>query len=229
MIHAVDVFEHTKTAHTHVRATVGGRLELTHKQWYYTLNTYLQFGEYPFTKRLFAYYIQPEIKLTLKTAIWRLGAELISGTTDAQQSAGYSGNFDVLYGVTWKFNGNLNMFTRFPADAGGKGLINPYFFVTVPINKKISLRSDVHLFFTQYSLLNESKHEVNKYLGFENDLSLKYVVLKNVEINYGFSLFTYSSSMQQLPKTQDVDKPALWSYLMVAYTVAIVDSKQYKK
>ena len=228
-IHSVDVFEDVKSTHTYSRANIGGRIELTYNKWYYTLNGYLQFGQYPFGKKLFAYYIQPEIKLTLKKAILRFGIEVLSGTSDSQQSAGHSGNFDVLYGVTWKFNGNLNMFTRFPADAGGKGLVNPYFFVTVPVNKKLSIRSDVHVFFTQYPLLNESRQAVNRYLGFENDLSLKYFPVKNVEINYGFSLFTYAAAMNYLPKTQDVTKPAVWSYLMVAYTFNIVDSKMYKK
>ena len=225
-INAVDFFENPKSKDLYARATVGGRVEITNKQWYYTLNTYLQFGQYPAGQQLFAYYLQPEIKLTLKSSVWRLGAELLSGTS-AQQSTDQSGNFDVLYGVTWKFNGNLNAFTRFPKDVAGKGLVNPYFFVTVPVSKKLSLRSDFHLFFTQYSLLNESEQKVNKYLGFESDLSLKYIPIKNLEINYGFSFLKSSSSMKYLPKIQDENKLAIWSYLMVSYTFTVVDAVHY--
>lgn len=226
-INAVDFFEDVKSKDLYTRATLGGRAEISNKRWYYTVNAYVQFGQYPAGQRLFAYYLQPEIKLTLKSSIWRLGMELLSGTSP-QQSADQSGNFDVLYGVTWKFNGNLNAFTRFPKDVAGKGLVNPYFFITVPVSKKISIRSDFHLFFTQYALATVSGQKINKYLGFENDLSLKYIPIKNLEINYGFSFLKSSSSMQYLPKIQDENKLAVWSYLMVAYSFDAVDVKRYK-
>ena len=118
------------------------------------------------------------------------------------------------------------MFTRFPTDVAGKGLVNPYFFVTIPVSKKLSLRSDFHVFFTQYALQNESKQSVNKYLGFENDLSLKYIPIKNIEINYGFSFFKGSSSMKYLPKMLDENKAAVWSYLMVSYSFTAVNVKR---
>lgn len=227
-INAVDLFEDIKSKDLYARATAGGRVEVSNKQWYYTLNTYLQFGQYPVGQSLFAYYLQPEVKLTLKHSVWRLGAEVLSGT-DPQQPLDHSGNFDVLYGVTWKFNGNLNAFTRFPKDVAGKGLLNPYFFVTVPLNKKLSLRSDFHAFFTQYALRNEAGQQVSNYIGFENDLSVKYLPIKNIEINYGFSFLKSSASMKYLPKIQDENKLAVWSYLMVSYSFNAVDIKHYKK
>jgi hypothetical protein len=74
-------------------------------------------------------------------------------------------------------------------------------------------------------LLNETRQPQNKYVGFENDISLRYIPLKNLEINYGFSFLKSASSMKYLPKIQDEKKIAVWSYLMVSYTLNILQVK----
>lgn len=227
-INIVDFLEDTNSGEMYTRATTGGRIDFKKNKWNYTLNSYLQFGDNPKGKKLFAYYFQPEIRLSLQKATWRLGAEIISGSSP-RLSSNASGDFDVLYGVTWKFNGNMNVFTRFPTDVGGKGLINPYLFAAIPLTKKLSLRSDFHLFYTQYPLLNNTGQNSNKFLGFENDTSLKYTPVKELEINYAFAFYQPTNAMKDLPKIQDVNKIAIWSYLMVSYNFNAVDIKRYKK
>ncbi|QOG00941.1 hypothetical protein [Flavobacterium sp. MDT1-60] len=226
-LNVIDFLEDANSGQMYTRATSGGRIELKKKQWYYTLNSYLQFGHNPKGQKLFAYYFQPEIKLSLQKIIWRLGAEIISGSSP-HLSINNSGDFDVLYGVTWKFNGNMNVFTRFPNDVNGKGLVNPYLFTTISLSPKLSLRSDFHLFYTQYPLVNNLGNETSKFLGFENDLSLKYIPVKELEINYAFSFYKSTDAMKYLPKIQDENKLALWSYLMVSYSFNAVNMKRYK-
>ncbi|WP_068841447.1 hypothetical protein [Flavobacterium chilense] len=226
-INVIDFLKNTTSDEMYTRVTAGGRIEFRKKNWYYTLNSYLQFGNNLKGQKVLAYYLQPEIRLTLRKLIWRLGAEIISGSSSSL-SKNESGDFDVLYGVTWKFNGNMNVFTRFPTDVGGKGLINPYLFTTIPINTKLSLRSDFHLFYTQYPLLNNLGNEKSKFLGFENDVSLKYIPVKELEINYAFSFYKSTGSMKYLPKIQDENKLALWSYLMISYSFNSVNMKRYK-
>ncbi|MES2573333.1 MAG: hypothetical protein V4572_00180 [Bacteroidota bacterium] len=226
-ITAVDFFESKNSDPFYTRGTAGGRIEFKIQQWYYTLNTYAQFGRNPQGQKLFAYYLQPEIRLSLGKSTLRLGAELLSGSP-SQLPDSRSENFDVLYGVAWKFNGNMNVFTRFPADVGGKGLINPYLFASIPLDKKLSVRSDFHLFYTQYPLLNTLGQGMNKYLGFENDISLRYVPIKQIEINGGFSFMQSSDAMKYLPKIKDADKLAVWSYLMISYSFNAVNVKCYK-
>lgn len=225
-MNAVDFSENTNSGQLYTRATTGGRIEIRKNQWYYTLNSYLQFGRNTKGQKLFAYYLQPEIKLSLRKSTWRLGAEIISGSKPLL-ATNESGDFDVLYGVTWKFNGNMNVFTRFPNDVNGKGLVNPYLFTTIPLNTKLSLRSDFHLFYTQYPV-NNLDPEIKKNLGFENDISLKYVPVKALEINYAFSFYKSTDAMKYLPKIQDENKLAVWSYLMISYSFNAVNLKQYK-
>jgi hypothetical protein len=227
-INTVDFLEKTNSETLYTRATTGGRIEFKKKQWYYTLNSYLQFGRNQKGQHLFAYYFQPEVKLSLPKTTLRLGAEIISGSS-LQTGKENSGDFDVLYGVTWKFNGNMNVFTRFPADVGGKGLVNPYLFALFPINSKLTFRSDFHLFYTQYSLQNNLNHTMSKFLGFENDISIKYVPIKELEINGAFSFYKSTDSMTNLPKVQDVEKLSFWSYLMVSYSFNAINFRRNKK
>jgi hypothetical protein len=216
-VNAVDIFDNPNAENTFVRFTAGGRLELKNSRWYATLNGYFQLGKTPQGKRLTAYYLQPEVRLTYKKSTWRLGAEILSGT-NPQSATNKSGDFDVLYGVAWKFMGNMNLFTRFPADVGGKGLLNPYVFVTLALDRKLSIRTDLHTFYTMFYLKNRGGENARKCLGFENDLSIKYFPVKNMEINYGFSFMKTTSAMALLPKIIDANKIAVWSYLMVSYT-----------
>ena len=226
-MNAVDFLENAKSGQLYTRATTGGRIEFKKKQWYYTLNSYLQFGRNSNGQKLLAYYFQPEIKLSLLKSTWRLGAEIISGSS-SQLSSDSSGDFDVLYGVTWKFNGNMNVFTRFPNDVNGKGLVNPYLFTMIPLNSKLSLRSDFYLFYTQYPLVNTLDQEMTKFLGFENDISLKYLPVKELEINYAFSFYKSTDTMRYLPKIQNENKLAIWSYLMISYSFNATNLKHYK-
>ncbi|MCP2028541.1 hypothetical protein L1276_003711 [Flavobacterium sp. HSC-32F16] len=226
-INIVDFLKSTTSDKMYARGTTGGRIEFKTKQWYYTLNSYLQFGRNSKGQKLLGYYFQPEVKLSLLKSTWRLGAEMISGSSP-DISSGSSGDFDVLYGVTWKFNGNMNVFTRFPTDVNAKGLVNPYLFTVIPLNGKLSLRSDFHLFYTQYSLLNNLGKKMTTFLGHETDISLKYLPVRQLEINYAFSFYKSTNAMQYLPKIQDENKLAIWSYLMISYSFNAVNLKHYK-
>lgn len=223
-VNAVDFLEKLNSGTLYTRATAGGRIDLKNKNWSYTLNSYLQFGQNAKGQRLTAYYLQPEIKWTDAKYTFRLGAEIISGSSPGTEN-NRSADFDVLYGVTWKFNGNMNVFTRFPADVGGKGLVNPYLFSQLQLNPKISIRNDFHLFYTEHLPGTSINQQTSRFLGFENDLSLKYVPIKQLEINCAFSLYQPTDSMRNLPKIQDTNKPAFWSYLMVSYSFDAVDFK----
>ncbi|TAE50583.1 MAG: hypothetical protein EAZ89_11760 [Bacteroidetes bacterium] len=69
---------------------------------------------------------------------------------------------------------------------------------------------------------------MSRYLGFENDLSFKYIPVKQVEINYGFSYYLSSPQMRFLPKIQDENKIAVWSYLMVSYSFTALKRSRSK-
>ncbi|MET0300972.1 MAG: hypothetical protein ABW036_14465, partial [Flavitalea sp.] len=117
-INAIDAFSNPALPRNFNRLTMGGRLEVKERKWYLTINSYIQSGKNPKGQHLLAWYFQPEARFSGRKATVRVGAEFLSGS-NPRLKPGHSGDFDVLYGVAWKFMGNMNVFTRFPADVAG--------------------------------------------------------------------------------------------------------------
>lgn len=227
-INAMDVFRRTAgSGDYYQRITNGGRLEYTQGSIYSTVNAYYQYGRTATSEKLRAYYIQPEISANVGKALFRLGAEILSGEKN-NASKEISNSFVPLYGVAWKFMGNMNLFTRFPADVNGKGLVNPYLFVIYQAGRKLTLRSDAHLFYSQFPLLSEGREIGGKYLGFEGDLSLNFKPVKGIEVIYGFSFTVADQRMELLKKVPDAGKLPVWSYLMISFTPHLVTRKWFK-
>ncbi|MCE6989669.1 alginate export family protein [Dyadobacter sp. CY323] len=216
-INTLEVFEKSIAPTQHYqRITNGGRLEFTHSGLYATVNAYYQYGRNAAEKKIRAYYIQPEISAGFEKMTVRLGAEVLSGNK-ATIRPDVTNSFVPLYGVAWKFMGNMNLFTRFPADVNDKGLMNPYLFALYQVSKKLSLRADAHLFYSQYPLEEPGKYPKGRYLGFESDISLNFKPIKQVEIIYGFSSTWAAERMELLKKVPDSDKIPVWSYLMISF------------
>lgn len=215
-INVADLFENKHKATAYVtRLTNGGRVEYVNNNFYATLSGYYQYGRAAENKKVNAYYLQPEISINVQRTTFRLGAEMVSG--EDSTSAVRTKSFVPLYGVTWKFMGNMNLFTRFPADVGGRGLVNPYLFVLQKLSPVFFLRLDGHLFYLQHALKNSETASRNKYLGYEVDFSLNYKPTPKVEIIYGMSAFQPENTMEGLGKVKDSQKIPLWSYLMISW------------
>jgi hypothetical protein len=221
-INAADIFELDATARSGnaTRITNGGRIDYAQGSLAATFNAYYQYGRDARSKKIRAYYLQPEVSAKLGKTTLRLGAEISSGESAAALSD-VSGSFVPLYGVAWKFMGNMNFFTRFPADVDGRGLLTPYLFTIFQVNKKLSLRADGNLFYTQHPLAHANGQAASRYLGFESDLSFRYKPIKQVEVNFGFSFLLPERSMTLLRKVEDQRVVPVWSYLMVAYQVGL--------
>jgi hypothetical protein len=219
----IDIFKNSVTGKQYHFVTTGGRFEYFNKNLYVTVNAYYQAGKTSAQKKLSAWYIQPEIRYTLNKTVVRLGAEILSGEKDSVQG-NTAHTFNIFYGVAWKFMGNMNFFTRFPADVNGKGLINPYLFILQEINTKFSVRADFHLFYTQYPIIN--LYRKDQYLGFETDLSLNYKPRKDININFGFSWYSSYGNMLALKKIETVNDTPVWSYFMISYSPQLYHFKK---
>jgi hypothetical protein len=196
--------------------TNGGKIRYKTDGLAINFNGYFQSGQTIASNEVRAYYLQPEISVTINKTTLRLGAEIMSGNRHLDN--GYQKSFAIRYGVAWKFMGNMNFFTRFPEDLQGRGLNNPYLFLIHKVNKRFSFRSDFNLFFTQHHLYNQHHEKMSKYLGFEHDLSIELALSKKCNIRYGFSYFIADESMVLLGKTTaDLSKISVWSYLMLTF------------
>lgn len=216
-INSTDIFESVDNLTTpRYRLTLGGRMEFSTGNHYITFSGYYQFGRQDSFKRINAYYLQPEIKTTWNKFSARLGAEISSGDRGDNSSNQFR-SFVPLYGVAWKFMGNMNLFTRFPSDVNSRGLVNPYLFLQYTFDKNLSIRWDGNLFYSQYQLQDPKLGKFNRYLGFENDISVSFKGMKNLDIQAGFSYLFPEKSMELLQKISNSREIPVWSYLMVSY------------
>lgn len=226
-ITATDGFEHKTNKNVlYLRATSGGRIEFTQKTLYATVAGYYQYGTSPDGKEIAAYYIQPELQVKINKLTTRLGAEYMSGDDAIKPSAIYK-SFIPLYGVAWKFMGNMDYFTAFPSNTKNGGLNNPYLFLIYDVNKKVSLRADGHLFFTQNKVLNKNKEVINPYLGFENDLSFRIKFNEYTTWDFGFSYMITTKSMETIKGGNAAHTP-IWSYTMITFKPELFNSSKNK-
>ncbi|MDX2247787.1 MAG: alginate export family protein [Bacteroidia bacterium] len=218
-INASDAFQDADDIHlTHWRFTSGGRIEYTQKKVYLTLAAYYQYGKTPKGENLSAGYIQPEVQFKdNKHWTLRLGAEVFSGD-DGRNPDNTSHSFDALYGVNHRFLGSMDFFTRFPDDFNNAGIVAPYLFVFYDVNKKLTLRADGHLFYSQNHFVPEGDYlPIRKYLGFENDLLLRYRPNSYTEIDLGYSYAIVTESMEYIRKGGNSDLFQSWAFLMITF------------
>lgn len=224
-INSADSFESKTNSNTlYTRGTSGARIEFEKDNFYLTFSGYYQYGKLQSGKQISAYYLQPEVRYKFKKWTARLGAEILSGD-DATNPSSTSKSFVPLYGVAHRFMGNMDYFTSFPNDVKSGGLINPYLFIYYDLNKKLSLRSDFHLFYTENKVLDSQQNLANSYLGYENDISLKYKYNNFSTIDFGFSYMLAEKSMEAL-KGGNSNTTPLWSYVMVTFKPELFSSKK---
>ncbi|AWG20124.1 hypothetical protein FFWV33_00605 [Flavobacterium faecale] len=208
------------------RFTYGGRLEYKTNQWYATVNCYLQSGRNSTGKTIQSWYIQPEVKYspTSQFAI-RLGAEILSG--DKGKISDVDHSFVPLYGVAHRFNGFMDIFTKFPSDLSNAGLVNPYLFINKKLTDKVEISSNNHLFYTQRSFHTTTNQPLTKFMGYEHDLVVTYKPNSYTHLESGFSIALPTEAMTTIKKTGNPDRVATWAYLQVKFTPRLFKSTTY--
>ncbi len=208
----------------YVRGTSGLRLRLKTKNIEGILSGYYQYGQLQSGQKISSYYYQPELKVSAGILTTRLGAEVLSGDNQQNPST-FSNSFSTLYGVAFKFNGNINYFTVFPSDVSNGGLINPYLFFLVEPSKKWKIKMEQHLFYLQNKALNNQNEIIGKYLGYENDIKIRYKVNPFTSIQAGFSLIITTTNLKEVRGVALLDYP-YWSYVMLTFKPQILKSRR---
>lgn len=201
--------------------TLGGRAEYERGGLYATVSGHYQFGTTVSGQHLSAYYLQPEVRGTFGNTVVRLGAEVLSGGA-ATGPAEVSNSFGIDYGVAWKFMGNMNLFTRFPRDVAGRGLVNPYLFLIQRVGRKVVLRADGNLFFSQHPVTGDDRKTSGHLLGLENDLSINYRPSPLFDVHFGLSYLICDENMELLGRVDDAGRVPVWSYLMVSFNPVVL-------
>lgn len=206
------------------RYTLGGRLEASTGNWYGTISGYYQGGKNPSGKDLSAWYFQPEARYTSSTGTTvRLGMEYFTGSGN-QPGLPTDRSFVPLYGVAHRFNGSMDLITRFPNDVGGAGLINPYLFIIKPLSKKIDLRADFHTFHLQATYyVNDVALDRN--LGFENDFLFTYKPNSVLKLDAGFSYMLPTETFAIVKGAGQAKYNLTWAYISLTFKPVLFQTK----
>jgi hypothetical protein len=199
------------------RYTLGGRLEYEFKGIYTTFSSYYQGGKNSSGTKLSAWYIQPELRITSsKGLLVRLGAEVMSGNNNSL-SSNIDHSFVPLYGVAHRFNGSMDLITKFPADVSGAGLVNPYLFFIQPFLTKFEMRADFHTFYLQNRFYNSDDIRIDSYLGFENDFLLTYKPNSITKVDLGISYMLPTESFATVKNGGNSSYNLTWIYLSLTF------------
>jgi hypothetical protein len=206
------------------RYTAGGRLEFSSGSLYGTVSGYYQGGKNPSGKDLSAWYFQPEVRYTSMTGTTiRAGFEYFTGTGN-RAGLKTDRSFVPLYGVAHRFNGSMDLITKFPNDVGGAGLLNPYLFVIQPISKKIDLRSDFHTFHLQTDYYVSDK-KIDRFLGFENDWLITYKPNPVLKLDVGLSYMLPTESFAIVKGGGDGKYNLTWAYVSLTFKPILFTTK----
>jgi hypothetical protein len=225
MINSTDGFQDKKnTEKMNMRYTLGGRIEVTSGSLYGTVSGYYQGGKNPTGTDLSALYFQPEIRYSSASGlVIRAGIEYFSGTAN---NAGNTTDrsFVPLYGAAHRFNGSMDLITKFPTDVKGSGLVNPYLFIIKSLSKKVDLRADFHSFHSQSPYyVNDVK--IGKYLGFENDWLISFKPNQVTKIDAGISYMNPTDSFALLKGGGNGNLNLTWAYISLTFKPVLFTTK----
>jgi hypothetical protein len=160
-----------------------------------------------------AWYAQAELSVKAgKSVQLAAGAELFSGKNASDTADRRIRHFTAAYGSNHRFNGHMDYYTR-PADTRNAGLVNPYVLANISLSKKIRLLADFHGFFLQQPCY-EAGIKLKPYLGSEADVSLRYTLSPELNVQAGFSSYLVSDSRKMLSGTLSSKIP-VWGWVML--------------
>jgi hypothetical protein len=111
----------------------------------------------------------------------------------------------------------MDLITKFPADVGGAGLVNPYLFLIQPISTKIDIRTDFHTFHLQQDYYTIDDIKIDRYLGFENDFLITYKPNAITKVDLGVSYMLPTKSFEIVKNSGNSKYNLTWIYLSLTF------------
>ncbi len=198
---------------TYVRVTNGGIFNYRSKWVNADGRGFYQWGHDVSGMEISAYYANAD--LTVKPLGWLTlftGCEYMSGNDATDLTNKKLNAFNTLYGSSHRYNGNIDFFTK-PSDTKNTGLIDIYFDLIFTVKKQYILRADLHYFRTQNNYTVSTKVQ-DPYLGSEADISAKIPIIKDVDVQVGYSAIVGSNTLQ-LMEGGNKKNFSHWAFVML--------------
>lgn len=141
------------------------------------------------------------------------GTEVLPGN-DLKNEDIKSHTFEMPYGAKHAFNGTMDYF-KSSSDTRYLGLTDRYLKWTHKLNEKAILQADYHWFSTTTSYFADDMF-YSKYLASEFDFLFKININKDLNVEFGYSLFK-ESSLLKIFKGGSTGKLNQWAYAMLTF------------
>jgi hypothetical protein len=223
-----DGYQKKNTTNTmYMRATTGAVFSYKSKWVDSYARGFYQWGQDETGAHINAYYANVDV--TAKPLKWLTliaGCEYMSGNDLSDTLTKNNNAFSTLYSSGHKFNGNIDFFTK-PTDTKNTGLVDIYLNFIFTIKKQYQIRADFHYFSTQ-NHYTFSKVVQDAYLGSEADISAKIPIIKDVDVQVGYSALLGSPT---LIKMQGNNKKNFshWAFVMLTIRPTIFTAALEKK
>lgn len=163
-------------------------------------NAYYQYGKNQKGTNISALLIDAEASYSIGKIIPAIGLSYLSGNSKTGDNQTLDQLFDVLYGTRHSFFGNIDYFSNIPASTKQGGLTDLYYSLKINATENISINNTGHYF--MLSQLNETT-PLDKNLGYENDLVVKYNFNKWGTFELGYMFFLPTESLKTMHGVSD--------------------------
>lgn len=133
--------------------------------------------------------------------------------------------FDYIYASGHGNFGDIDYFRSFATDTRGGGLGDIYLYFDYAINEKVNIKNTSH-YFTLAQEVNKYNEggaiigTIDKNLGFENDIVLKYKFSKSGAFESGYAFFLPTDNLKDIQGITDT-KYSHFFYVMLTFTPKI--------
>ncbi|MDZ7741621.1 MAG: alginate export family protein [Bacteroidota bacterium] len=147
---------------------------------------------------------------------FKAGWVLISGNKPGTEVSGKKDQlFDIIYGARHRYYGYMDYFSNIPKSTGGGGLADYFAAVEFHPLEKIRLEAAYHYFELAREVMIEGAKK-NKSLASEIDLSMRWLLSEEIELQGGYSLMLPQETLENM---QGFNKGASdyssWAWLML--------------
>ncbi len=215
LIHvASGVTQTDTTSKLNFRQTTGFYIENKSDGLNFWADAYYQYGKNQKGMPISAYLFGATISYNLDFFTPAAGFLYLSGNSKTGTDQKEDNLFDVLYGNRHRFYGYIDYFRNFPKDTKQGGLIDFNCSLALKLNSKISIQEIGHVF--SLAQINPNT-PVDKELGYENDLVVKYNFSDWGGLEGGYSFFLPTSTLRTIQNIQE-NKFSQFLYLQLVIT-----------
>lgn len=199
----LDSYQNLQSRIEYGKLTAGGRIQLETRHALFTGALYAQGGRVVSGKQHRAWLGDANLRWELAgNYSIGLGVQLFSGDHDPDDDK--SSAFLAQYGAFHRFNGKMDYTSRQVWLEEHPGILNPNIRQHLRINDRVSMLLETHLLgvtINPVQRFGASLHGwfANRFYAFENDLTMRWVVSKDIVVHVGYMVLNAFEGIQYLP------------------------------